>query len=53
MANLHYCKLAEDCNWCNVPFCPYEKLDDDDPGWDQMAEIEEEHSQDSDQEEGR
>ena len=28
MANLHYCKLAEDCNWCNVKHCPYEKLND-------------------------
>lgn len=37
MANMHYCKLAEDCNWCSVPFCPYEK--DDEPFDESELEI--------------
>lgn len=32
---LHNCKLSDDCYRCQVPFCPYEKLDDgSDSGWD-------------------
>lgn len=37
--NMHYCKLAPDCNWCNVPFCPYEKMEDDIEDEEIMAAI--------------
>lgn len=38
--NFHYCKLADDCNWCNVPFCPYEKDNDvEDDNEDVSAQI--------------
>jgi hypothetical protein len=49
---LHYCDIFSECYHCPVPFCPYEKLDDDDPGWDQIEEIEEENNRDNDQDEG-
>lgn len=25
----HYCDIFTDCYHCPVPFCPYEKLDDE------------------------
>ena len=37
--NLHYCKLAPDCNWCSVKHCPYEKLEDDMEDLEIMSEI--------------
>lgn len=27
--NMHYCDIFTDCYHCPAPYCPYEKLDDD------------------------
>ena len=48
MSVLHNCDLAEGCHLCNVPFCPYEKLDDGSySGW--VDDDEDEYEEDEDE----
>ena len=47
---MHYCKLSDDCYHCQIPFCPYEKLEDRmEAGWEDYPE---EEYDDDDEDEG-
>lgn len=49
MMVLHYCEIFSDCYRCPVPYCPYEKLDDE--TYSGFAD-EDEEIEDEDEEEG-
>ena len=56
MADLHYCDIFSDCYRCPVPYCPYEKLDDESySGWaneDEEGESDEDDYESSDCQDG-